>query len=232
MNRLIRRPRKAMKRIILLLALFAGLSAFGQEAETGVPADVYYLLPEFRPGMVYFFDRSPAQGKLNICAEDQTLRFIDEKGVELTLDSGDITRVIIEDSIVFVRINDAYYRLYPITDGLTLAFRRKVEILRDARKGAYGIESRTAAIREVGMIQSDGMIHTLSSSRKYPYDVTETCFLYEAGGITPITKRSLRKRFPNRKEDLATWLKSHPFPKDLDGLRSLLHRLALGENLE
>ena len=232
MNRLIRRPRKAMKRIILLLALFAGLSAFGQEAEIGVPADVYYLLPEFQPGMVYFFDRSPAQGKLNICAEDQTLRFIDEKGVELTLDSDDVTRVVIDNNIIFVRIDDAYYRLYPITDGLTLALRRKVVILRDARKGAYGIESRIAAIREVGMIQSDGTMHTLETTVRYPYDVTETCFLYEAGGITLITKRSLRKRFPNRKEDLDTWLKSHHFPKDLEGTRSLLHRLALGENLE
>lgn len=232
MNRLIRRPRKAMKRIILLLALFAGLSAFGQEAENGVPADVYYLLPEFRPGMVYFFDRSPYQGKLNICAEDQTLRFIDEKGVELTLDSDDVTRVVIDNNIIFVRIDDAYYRLYPITDGLTLALRRKVVILRDARKGAYGIESRIAAIREVGMIQSDGTMHTLETTVRYPYDVTETCFLYEAGGITLITKRSLRKRFPNRREDLDTWLKSHHFPKDLEGTRSLLHRLALGENLE
>ena len=232
MNRLIRRPRKAMKRIILLLALFAGLSAFGQEAETGVPADVYYLLPEFRPGMVYFFDRSPAQGKLNICAEDQTLRFIDEKGVELTLDSDDVTRVVIDNNIIFVRIDDAYYRLYPITDGLTLALRRKVVILRDARKGAYGIESRIAAIREVGMIQSDGTMHTLETTVRYPYDVTETCFLYEAGGVTLITKRSLRKRFPNRKEDLDAWFKSHSVPKDHDGLRSLLHRLALGENLE
>ena len=232
MNRLIRRPRKAMKRIALLLALFAGLSAFGQEAENGVPADVYYLLPEFRPGMVYFFDRSPYQGKLNICAEDQTLRFLDRMGKEFRLDSDDVTRVIIDDNIVFVRINDAYYRLYPITDGLTLAFRRKVVILRDARRGAYGIESRTAAIREVGMILADGTMHTLETTVRYPYDVTETCFLYEAGGITPITKRSLRKRFPNRREDLDTWLKSHHFPKDLEGTRSLLHRLALGENLE
>jgi hypothetical protein len=105
-------------------------------------------------------------------------------------------------------------------------------ILRDARRGAYGIESRTAAIREVGMIQSDGTMHTLETTVRYPYDVTETCFLYEAGGITLITKHSLRKRFPNRKEDLDTWLKSHHFPKDLEGTRSLLHRLALGENLE
>lgn len=221
-----------MKRILLLLALFAGLSAFGQEAETGVPADVFYLLPEFQPGMVYFFDRSPAQGRLNICAEDQTLRFIDDKGEEFTLDSNDVTRVIMDGNIVFVRIDGVYYRLYPITDGLALAFRRKVRILRDSRKGAYGMESRTGAVKEVGMLQSDGMIYNLKSSRKYPYNVEETCFLYEAGGITPVSKRSLRKRFPDRKDDLDAWLKSHSVPDDLDGIRALLLRLARGERLE
>ena len=64
-----------MKRILLLLLLFAGLSAFGQEAKGDIPADVFYLLPEFRQGMVYFSDQGPAQGNLNICAVDQTLRF-------------------------------------------------------------------------------------------------------------------------------------------------------------
>ena len=67
-----------MKRILLLLLLFAVFSAFGQEAKGDIPADVFYLLPEFRQGMVYFSDQRPAQGTLNICAVDQTLRFMDK----------------------------------------------------------------------------------------------------------------------------------------------------------
>ena len=50
-----------MKRtLLLLILLFAGLSAFGQEAKGDIPADVFYLLPEFRQGMVYF-SISPAR---------------------------------------------------------------------------------------------------------------------------------------------------------------------------
>ena len=64
-----------MKRILTLLALFAGLSAFGQEAQGNIPADVFYMLPEFGKGMVYFSDQGPAQGEMNVCAVDQTLRF-------------------------------------------------------------------------------------------------------------------------------------------------------------
>ena len=219
-----------MKRTLLLLSLlFAGLSAFGQEAQGNIPAEVFYLLPEFRQGMVYFSDQGPAQGNLNICAVDQTLRFMD-KDQELSSGADNINRVIVDD-IVFVKIDRAFYRLYPITDDLVLAFRRDVEILRDVKTGAYGIQSRTSSIREVGSLQADGMMYTLQSSKNYPYNVTESCFLYQAGNVDPITKRSLRKRFPERKNDLDAWLKSHSIPKTLDETRAFLSRLNAGEEL-
>ena len=218
-----------MKRILLLLSLFAGLSAFGQEARGDMPADVFYLLPEFRHGMVYFSGQGPGQGELNICAVDQTLRFMD-KGEELSSSADNILRVVI-DTVVFVHVDGAFYRLYPVSDEVTLAYRRDVEILRDVKTGAYGIQSRTSAIREVGSLQSDGMMYTLQSSKSYPYNVSESFFLFQAGDVTPINKRSLRKRFPARKDELDTWLKSHPLPKTLEDTRAFLSRLNDGEEL-
>jgi hypothetical protein len=219
-----------MKRTLLLLfLLFAGLSAIGQEAKGDIPADVFYLLPEFRQGMVYFSDQGPAQGNVNICAVDQTLRFMD-KDQELASGADNINRVVVDD-IVFVRIDGAFYRLYPICDDLVLAFRRDVEILRDVKTGAYGTQSRTSSIQEVSSFQTDGMMYTLKSSKNYPYDVSESCSLYQAGGVTPISKRSLRKRFPARKDDLDAWFKSHSLPKTLEDTRALLSRLNSGEAL-
>lgn len=219
-----------MKRTLLLLfLLFAGLSAIGQEAKGDIPADVFYLLPEFRQGMVYFSDQGPAQGNVNICAVDQTLRFMD-KDQELASGADNINRVVVDD-IVFVRIDGAFYRLYPISDDLVLAFRRDVEILRDVKTGAYGTQSRTSSIQEVSSFQTDGMMYTLKSSKNYPYNVSESCSLYQAGGVTPISKRSLRKRFPARKDDLDAWFKSHSLPKTLDDTCALLSRLNSGEAL-
>ena len=218
-----------MKRILLLLSLFAGLSAFGQEARGDMPADVFYLLPEFRHGMVYFSGQGPGQGELNICAVDQTLRFMD-KGEELSSSADNILRVVI-DTVVFVHVDGAFYRLYPVSDEVTLAYRRDVEILRDVKTGAYGIQSRTSSIREVGSLQSDGMMYTLQSSKSYPYNVKESCYLYVAGNVTPVTKRTIRKLFPARKDDLDVWLKNHALPKTLDDTRAFLARLSAGEAL-
>jgi hypothetical protein len=218
-----------MKRILLLLSLFAGLSAFGQEARGDMPADVFYLLPEFRQGMVYFSGQGPGQGELNICAVDQTLRFMD-KGEELSSAADNILRVVI-DTVVFVHVDGAFYRLYPVSDEVTLAYRRDVEILRDVKTGAYGIQSRTSSIREVGSLQSDGMMYTLQSSKSYPYNVKESCYLYVAGNVTPVNKRTIRKLFPARKDDLDVWLKNHALPKTLDDTRAFLARLSAGEAL-
>ena len=218
-----------MKRILLLLSLFAGLSSFGQEARGDMPADVFYLLPEFRHGMVYFSGQGPGQGELNICAVDQTLRFMD-KGEELSSAADNILRVVI-DTVVFVHVDGAFYRLYPVSDEVTLAYRRDVEILRDVKTGAYGIQSRTSSIREVGSLQSDGMMYTLQSSKSYPYNVKESCYLYVAGNVTPVNKRTIRKLFPARKDDLDVWLKNHALPKTLDDTRAFLARLSAGEAL-
>lgn len=220
-----------MKKIAWLLALLVGVSAFGQEAKGGIPADVFYLLPEFGQGMVYFSDQGPAQGKLNVCAEDHTLRFLDADGEELASKAENVTRVVV-DTVVFVHVDDAFYRLYPLSEGVTIAFRRDVEVVRDSKKGAYGTESRTSSIQQVGTFQSDGMMYTLQKSANYPYNVEETCFLYVAGTVVPITKRSLGKHFPDRKADLDAWLKAkHSLPKSLDDTKAFLLRLASGEEL-
>ena len=219
-----------MKRILTLLALFAGLSAFGQEARGNIPAEVFYMLPEFGQGMVYFSNQGPAQGEMNICAVDQTLRFKDKDGQELSSKADNITKVVI-DTVVFVRVDGAFYRLYPVSDGLSLAYRRDVEILRDVRKGAYGTESRTSSIREVGTLQTDGIMYTLDRAANYPYNVTETCYLFQAGDVTPVNKRSLRKQFPERKDELDAWLKSNALPKKLEDTRAFLSRLISGEKL-
>ena len=219
-----------MKRILTLLALFAGLSAFGQEARGNIPADVFYMLPEFKHGMVYFSDQGPAQGEMNICAVDQSLRFMDKDGQELASKADNITKVVI-DTVVFVRVDNAFYRLYPISDDLSLAYKRDVEILRDVRKGAYGTETRTSSIREVSTLQTDGVIYTLNRAANYPYNVSESCYLYQAGAVTPINKRSLRKAFPDRKDELEVWLKSNAIPKKLNETRDFITRLKTGKDL-
>ena len=105
-----------MKRISsLLAALFLAASFAGAQVNAGIPADVFYLMPEMTQGTLRFKDRN-VNGKFNICAVDQTLRFLNEKGVELALDNdGDLMQVNFPD-VSFLHAEGAFYRLYPVSD--------------------------------------------------------------------------------------------------------------------
>ena len=203
-----------MKRIGVLClwaaCLLCHLAAGAQEKKTSgsFPPEVYYLLPSFGQGMVFFSGQAPAQGKLNICAVDNTLRFLDESGKELSAANDDnVVRVQI-DTAVFLHHGSVYYRIYPVSDGVGLAVKRSVIIETDAKEGAYGTVSRTSSIREYSTVYNDGVAYKLDGNKEYPYSVSETLFLFRGNDVILFTKKNLRKLFPDRKADIDAYFKS------------------------
>ena len=224
-------------RIRIEYLLVAGLlgclpmSATAQDEPQGVTAEIYYLMPTFGEGMIWFSNQGPAQGKLNICAEDNTLRFLDKDGQEVVAASIDNVVKVQIDTAVFIRNEGVFYRIYPLSDEVAVAVRRDLDIQRDAQRGAYGSYSRTSSIREYSTVYSDGVAYKLEKSDKYPFTVSETCYLYTGGKIVPFTKRTLRKYFPQRKDDIDAYLKSGSLPEKLFDVQAFLKRLASGEAL-
>ena len=208
------------------------LSAAAQDDPQGVTAEIYYLMPTFGEGMIWFSNQGPAQGKLNICAEDNTLRFLDKDGQEVVAASIDNVVKVQIDTAVFIRNEGVFYRIYPLSDEVAVAVRRDLDIQRDAQRGAYGSYSRTSSIREYSTLYADGVAYKLEKSNKYPFTVSETCYLYTEGKIVSFTKRTLRKYFPQRKDDIDVYLKSgKSLPEDLSDIQAFLTRLSSGESL-
>ena len=215
----------------VLLGLLPTVTAAQEEGE-GVTAEIYYLMPEFGQGMIWFSNQGPAEGKLNICAEDNTLRYLDKNGQEIVAASIDNVVKVQIDTVVFIRNEGVFYRLYPVSSELGLLVRRDLDIQRDAQRGAYGSYSRTSSIREYGTLYADGVTYKLEKSKKYPFTVSETCFLYTGDKVVPFTKRTLRRYFPQRKDDIDAYLKSgKSLPEDLSEAQAFLRRLSSGESL-
>lgn len=200
-----------MKKLLCAALLLATLAAGAQEKKTSfgqVPPDVYYLMPSFGQGVVYFYGQAPAQGELNICAMDNTLRFKDKDGTELAASNdGNVVKVQI-DTVVFLRDNGIYYRMYPVTAEVGIALKRSVVVETDAKTGAYGMVSRTSSIREQSTFYTDGVAYKLDNNKEYPYSVTETLFLYKGNDVIAFSKKSLRKLFPGRKAEIDAYFKS------------------------
>ena len=212
---------------ILLLCLVTGFQAGAQEAGTGgIPAAEYYLMPAFGQGMVYFSDRAPAQGQLNICAVDHTLRFMD-KGQELAAaDISHVTKVVIE-GVTFLHDNGFFYRIFPVTPEAGIALKREIRIRNDGKTGAYGTTDRTSAIRDYATIYGDGVAYDLKKDKEYPHEVQDIIFLYRGNGILTFNRRNLRKIFPQRKEDIDRYFKEgNPVPDQVDAALELLRTWA------
>ena len=205
-----------MKRIFsLLLALSLAAPFVRAQANAGIPADVFYLMPEMTQGTLRFKDRN-VSGKFNICAVDQTLRFLNEKGVELALDNdGNLMQVNFGDTM-FLHAEGAFYRLYPVSDAAYVAVKRDVTIRTDTKSSSYGMASSTTAVEEVGLVQGDGHLVSFNDARQYPYKMTETAFLYRNGYLVRWNKKNCVKCFPFKKADIEAWFADHKKADDTD----------------
>ena len=215
-----------MWKCLLAACLLSGprMGVLAQESPIrGIPDEVYYLMPSFQQGMVYLRGQSPAEGQLNICAVDNTLRFIDEDGTELAASSIDNVLRVRIDTVVFIRYQDAFVRLYPVSDDTGIAVRRDVRIIKDAKQGAYGTISQTSSIKELGTLYTEGASFELNKNREYPYRVSESIFIYKGDSVMLPTKKSLTKLFPTKKDDVEAYFKSRrSFPDNVDDALALL----------
>ena len=207
--------------VIFLLAIQG--SAWGQETSfRGIPARDYYLLPSFAEGMIYFSGRPPAKGKLNICALDNSLRFLDKEGKELeATNADDIVKVVI-DTASFLRKDGIFYRLALVSADIGIALCREIKITKDVKPGAYGTYSQTTATSEYSTIYADGVAYNLGEG-DLPYKVKESYFLYKGNELFSVSKKNFRKLFPAKKADIDQYFKAgNPVPDTLEDIRALL----------
>ncbi len=194
---------------LTLTLTLAPLALQGQEKSVDrIPDEDFYLMPSFTQGIVYLRGQAPAQGMINICSADQSLRFLDDNGTELSAnDQSAIVRVQI-DTVWFVRSGGAFYRLYPVNDGIGIALRRDTRIAHDVKRGAYGSKDQTSSIRQYSSLYTDGGVQQLNSNQLVSYSVTETICLYCRDAVAKFNKANLKKLFPAHKDDIEAYFKS------------------------
>ncbi len=164
-------------------------------------------MPEFTDGTIYFHGGAPAKGKLNICALDNTLRFIDKDGAEMIASNEDNIYKVRIDTVLFMRSGGLYYRMCPLWDDLGIAVMRDVRAVRAGKQGAYGTTSQTSSIRENANVYADGVSYNIEKSQEAPFEAVETLYLYKGDDILVFNKRNLRKLFPESKDAIDSYFK-------------------------
>ena len=199
------------KCLCVLLATLAALpSAFCQKEGKTIPPEVFYLLPEFGQGTIYFQGKSPVVGLINICAIDGSVRFKDETGQErVVVNDGSLSGATIGD-VSFQFRDGNFVRMYPLNRETSLAVERKVDLMDDVKVGAFGMETRTAAITEYGSFSTgDGRIYELNQVKDSSYRMTETATLYTGGKFVNFNKKNCQKAFPDHADEIDAWFKKY-----------------------
>lgn len=211
--------------VVLLSCIALGAGA-QKPTHGGIPDDVYYLMPAFGQGVVYFQGKAPAQGMLNICAMDHTLRFLDEEGGELTATDIDNVLKVQIGAEQFLYHQERFYRLYPVSLGVGVAVLRTVRATREST-GAYGASTQTSAVTHLNSINTDGVTYDISDGRSIECDIAEKIFLYQGNTVLPLTKANVKKLYPERKAAIDAWFKAgHSFPRNPDEAVATLRQLA------
>ena len=214
-----------MKKHILLslIALVGAVSAlFAQEeGQGGIPADVFYLMPQMSKGAIYFKDKNPVNGSFNICAVDNTIRYKDNKGTELALDPEDNISMVVIDNVSFRNIEGVFHRMYPVKGDVFLALRRDITVMNDSHTASYGMESQTTAVSEYTGMNTDGKHYSYEESKDFPYRLSETLSIYRNGSLSRINKKSLTKCFPEKKAEIEAWFNANK-KADLNSLETIL----------
>ena len=104
-----------------------------------------------------------------------------------------------------------------------MALRRKVQIIRDQTDAPFGGTSRTSSTTQYSTLFTEGGTYQLGQDRQYPYEVSESVFIYQGSKVYPFTKKHLRRLFPARKADIDSWFSAgNPLPRTVDEARALL----------
>lgn len=191
-----------------LFSLLAGLcltaSLLSAQDSVGIPNDVFYLMPKMTQGTLLFRDKSPVPGQFNICAVDNTLRFMD-KGKELALEDDESMLEVVFNDVAFLHRDGTFYRLYPVSEEAFVAVKRDVLIMNDSNIASYGMESNTTAVQTIETFNMPGRTLELSDLKDIPYRMTETAALYRKGSIISLNKRNLIRCFPDKKAEIEAW---------------------------
>ena len=226
-----------MKRIlsISLLLLFS-TAAFSQtvaftspNAESQKMLDsVKYILPEFSAGMVIFENGEQSNGAVNINTIDQKVHFIDPNGKILVLSNNEqVSRVFIKGRS-FINSRYGYIEVYETAGDTFMGELRRVGFISEDKVGAFGSKSQTTSIQTINSVQtSGGYMVDFEKQKNSPYTYKKIPYLCRKGMFQTVTKKTLQKCFPDKKEAIEQYLaEKDPNLNNVDEVRELFKALA------
>lgn len=200
-----------MSHLSIILTSLLMILPLPQENKGGMPDTVFYLQKDFEKGNIYYSDGSRSEGTFNICAIDNSIRFKDKNGTEMSVDytGRKIDKVVIGENVYVLR-DRSFARILNGDTDKGLAAIHEVIILTDVQTGGYGMETNTTSAQTFSSLSADsGRIYLLDEVKNVPYRDNYQFFIYEDGKFYPLNKKSILKYFPEKSSEITAFIEAN-----------------------
>jgi hypothetical protein len=169
-----------------------------------------YLFPEFTEGEV-FYKKNKGGGKLNYNILLGEVQFLENDQVMALANVKDVVMMKIEDRRFYPFNKSEFTEELMSTGNYKLRVRRKGEVNRHSKKGAYGIESSTSAITSYSSISSNSQLYNLKVQENVLVTLRNFYYLVLPKGKHTLINNaeSFIKQFPAFRMPIEAFIKEH-----------------------
>ncbi|WP_224995823.1 hypothetical protein [Cesiribacter sp. SM1] len=172
--------------------------------------DHLYRFPSFTNGKVFLPNGRFNTAKLNLNMLYDQMQFIDDKKDTLTILSPEQLHHVEIDGKTFIYHNEGFLEVIENYETVSLAVSRKLKIADRQQEGAYGSKSSTASISNIGSAFTDKLRYNPSVYEDLLVNISEEFYLIdEEWKISPLNKKNVLRAFPERKNEISTFLKEN-----------------------
>ena len=206
------------KLIFLAVAMLACLSAGAQSYFFTEPTEesqmmldsVKYVMPEFVTGTIVFDNGEQYIGPINIFTVTQRIHFKNENGEVMELTNNlDVSSVFIKGR-TFLNSRYGYVEVYEAYGDIFMGEIRSVNIIAEAKEGAFGSKSQTTSIQTVNLMEKpNGGWMDLSGGKKVPYSYKKIPYVYKKGTFQKANKKFFLKNFAAKKGFIEDYTQSN-----------------------
>jgi len=194
------------------------------------PFNERYKYPEFIPGKVVFNNGLIASASLNYSILLNEMQFIAPPADTFSIADGENIRYVFIESDTFL-FDNGYLELFYQEGFIRVAQKQYVKFIGIEKQDAYGMTSSTAAIETYRSLQSDGISYNLTVGEDVKLrKINQYYISIENSKFYPVTKRNLKKLFPQNKNEIKTFLKQNSV--NLENRQDLLKLTAFLQNLK
>lgn len=200
-----------MKRVIAsLFFLFFSVLIFAQSGEIKVfdgkvvEGSLYmekaFMLPQFTDGKVKLTNGEVFEGKVNIHALTQSIRFIGDKGDTLALDDDSIVSSVSAGNYFFIKDKRFYVQILNTDGNVSLGLTRTITLGSEVLEGAYGGKNEVSSIQKVNVHVSENKLQHIKNGSVLRFDYRENIYLVKDSRLYVPTKKNFVKFFPSKKD--------------------------------